>query len=293
VDKGLDYAWHGTINWDCFRNSGVRFIMRYFSYDSSKDLTGSELAQANAEGIAVGVVWETTANRMLGGWNAGVSDAQEADRRADALGMHGIPLYFACDWDAAENEQAAINGYMDGVISVIGKQRAGMYAGYWPLKRAWDAGKVTYGWQTYAWSGGNWDSRAQLRQVQNGVTVCGTSADWDESHADDFGQWPRPAQNVPVTEGTMMSSASQRWGSMRYYACVWEDGKINFKEGDSGNWFAVDATQAPVRSGVDLDIDDEGAVTLTYTNGYGEVCVYERKPGGGSWGWKSLKGKAL
>jgi peptidoglycan hydrolase-like protein with peptidoglycan-binding domain len=196
--RGIDYAWaNPKPSPSCLKSNGVGFIMRYFSNDSSKDLTQSELQNANANGIAVGVVWETTANRMLGGKSAGVSDAQAADSRAKSLGMGGIPLYFACDWDASESEQSAINAYLDGVISVIGKSRTGIYGGYWPVKRAFDAGKVTYGWQTYAWSGGNWDSRAQLRQVQNGVTVCGTSSDWDESHASDFGQWPRSGTTPP------------------------------------------------------------------------------------------------
>ncbi|MFI2206441.1 hypothetical protein ACH47Z_37915 [Streptomyces sp. NPDC020192] len=46
-----------------------------------------------------------------------------------------------------------------------------------------------WGWQTYAWSGGNWDSRAQLRQVQNDITVAGHDADLDQAMAADFGQW--------------------------------------------------------------------------------------------------------
>ena len=198
ANKGLDYAWHGVIDWSCFQQSGVTFIMRYFSYDASKDLTADELANANLHGISVGVVWETTANRMLQGHAAGSSDAAEANRRANSLGINGIPLYFACDFDATESDQTLINAYMDGVISVIGLARAGMYGGFYPVSRAFNARKITYGWQTYAWSGGQWDQRAQLRQVQNDVTVCSINADWDEQHATDFGQWPRPKGPDPM-----------------------------------------------------------------------------------------------
>jgi hypothetical protein len=157
-----------------------------------------------------------------------------AATRADDLGIDGIPLYFACDWDATEADQTAINAYMDGVISVIGKARAGMYAGYYPLKRAWDAGKLSYGWQTYAWSGGLWDTRAQLRQVQNDVTVCGVSADWDEAHAKDYGQWPRPtgdpmpAPAAPITvlpPGNWTTAVlSGPGGDGKQYSAYW-DGK--------------------------------------------------------------------
>jgi peptidoglycan hydrolase-like protein with peptidoglycan-binding domain len=196
--RGIDYAWaNPKPSPSCLKQNGVGFICRYFSYDPSKDLTSSELHNAVSNGIAVVVVWETTANRMLGGYNAGVSDAQETKKRLNSLGMGDNPAYFACDWDASEAEQSTINAYLDGAASIIGRAHTGMYAGYWPIKRAFDAGKIAYGWQTYAWSGGNWDSRAQLRQIQNGVTVCATSADWDESHSTDFAQYPRPGSTPP------------------------------------------------------------------------------------------------
>lgn len=197
MSKGIDYAWHGAINWSCLKSSGVTFIARYLSHDPSKDLTADEKNQANTNGIAVCVVWETTANRMLAGHDGGVADAKETDNRLKSLGMGGCPAYFACDWDASEADQAAINAYLDGAASIIGRPRTGMYSGYHPMRRAFDAGKITYGWQTYAWSGGAWDNRAQLRQTQNGVTVCGISADWDESVKSDYAQWPRPG--APTT----------------------------------------------------------------------------------------------
>jgi hypothetical protein len=196
--RGIDYAWHGALDFDCMRAAGVTFIMRYFSNDPTKDLSASELAAANAAGLPVGVVWETTADRMLGGSSAGWDDAHAADGMAMALGMRGIPIYFACDFDATEADQVLINSYLDGASSVIGRDRVGIYGGYWPVSRALDADRARWAWQTYAWSGGQWDARAQLRQVQNDVTVCGVSSDWDEAHAKDYGQWPRPGGD-PVT----------------------------------------------------------------------------------------------
>ena len=68
-----------------------------------------------------------------------------------------------------------------------GVARTGAYGGYYVIQRLFDAGKIKWGWQTYAWSGGQWDSRAQLRQVQNGI--AGGQMDEDTSEADDFGQW--------------------------------------------------------------------------------------------------------
>ena len=47
------------------------------------------------------------------------------------------------------------------------------------------------GWQTYAWSYGQWDARAQLRQVLNSVSVGGSvgCCDKDVAVAADYGQW--------------------------------------------------------------------------------------------------------
>jgi hypothetical protein len=210
MNRGLDYAWHGTLDWSCFTASGVTFIMRYLSTDPTKNLTAAELAAANSHGIAVGVIWETTANRMLGGYAAGIDDAARADADVHELGMVGVPVYFACDFDATEADQAPINLYLDGAASIIGRARTGMYGGYYPLSRAWSAGKLAYGWQTYAWSGGQWDARAQLRQVQNNVTVCGVSADWDEAHAADYGQWPRP-KGDPVSSPAPILQPGWKW----------------------------------------------------------------------------------
>ena len=97
------------------------------------------------------------------------------------------PIYFAIDFDAQTASRATLNAYFDGVASVLGRDRTGAYGGYWPISRLFDAGKIAYGWQTYAWSGGNWDPRAQLRQTQNGI--WGGGLDADQAVADDFGQW--------------------------------------------------------------------------------------------------------
>lgn len=172
--------------------AGVTFIARYLSPGGNpKNITKSEVNACLAAGLAICVVWETTATRILSGFAGGQSDATQADAMVKALGMAGIPIYFACDFDESPGQQAAVNAYLDGVASVIGRARTGIYGGYWPLKRALDAGKAKYGWQTYAWSGGNLDPRAQLYQYSNGHFLGGIQVDFDKSEATDFGQWPR------------------------------------------------------------------------------------------------------
>jgi Domain of unknown function (DUF1906)/Putative peptidoglycan binding domain len=187
--KGIDYSWADPKpSPAALRTKGVGFICRYLSNDPAKNLTKAEAGAALAAGIDVVLDWEYGANAMRNGYAQGVADATVAQQQAAALGFPAAPIYFSCDFDATPADQTAINAYLDGVASVIGLDRTGIYGGYWPVSRAFDAGKVTYGWQAYAWSGGNWDSRAQIRQTENGVTVAGVNADWDESMTADFGQ---------------------------------------------------------------------------------------------------------
>ena len=203
LSKGIDYAFTPHPSVSALKSAGVTFVCRYTSSDARNDANGKNLLPAEktallAAGFQLVIVCEEwAANRMLGGHSAGVADATHADAVVKALGLAGVPVYFACDFDATEAQQATINAYLDGCADVIGVARVGIYGGYYSVKRALDAGRAHWAWQTYAWSGGRWDTRAQLRQVQNGVTIGGASCDWDDSRAADFGQWPRPKPPAP------------------------------------------------------------------------------------------------
>lgn len=205
--RGVDYAW-GRPSPSTLHSSGYTFAARYLSYDTTgKNLSASEATALRHAGVDVVVVWEWGANDVLRGFAEGVTEAKEAERQALADGMPaGRPIYFAIDFDAGSAQEASIEAYFDGVASVIGRGRAGAYAGYYEIKRLFDAHKITWGWQTYAWSGGLWDARAQLRQVKNGVNIGGVDCDLDNAVAADFGQWghtgappPPPPPPPPTT----------------------------------------------------------------------------------------------
>lgn len=203
--KGIDYAFSPHPSTTAIKAVGAKFVCRYVSSFAPNDHNGKNLLPAERTalldaGLSIVIVSEEGSSRMKQGRAAGVADAQHADAVVKALGMPGLPVYFACDFDAAPGDQAAINNYLDGAASVIGRNRTGIYGGYYPVRRALDAGKAQFAWQTYAWSGGQWDSRAQLRQVKNGVKVGGASCDIDESRAADYGQWPRPGAVAVVTQ---------------------------------------------------------------------------------------------
>lgn len=211
---GVDYAW-GRPGPTALKSVGAHFVCRYLSHDTTgKNLDHAEASQLSAAGIALVVVWETAADRALDGHAAGAADARAADQQARACGMpKDRPIYFAVDFDATPGQQSAINAYLDGAASVIGRSRVGIYGGYYPVKRALDGGHAKWAWQTYAWSGGQWDQRAQLQQYSNDHVVGGVGVDYDRGMVGDFGQWkvsgtsPKPTP-APPFPGRLLQLAS-------------------------------------------------------------------------------------
>jgi hypothetical protein len=195
---GIDWAW-GTPKPAALKAAGVKFACRYLSHDPSKNLDPAEAKALAAAGLDIVVVWETTAARALSGRTFGRMDAREALAQARACGIpNGQAIYFAVDFDETAGQAAQVAAYFKGVHDVLDHVGAadmprsypvGAYGGFWTIKRLFDAKLIDYGWQTYAWSGGHWDTRAQLQQYSNGHTLGGVSCDYNRATADDFGQW--------------------------------------------------------------------------------------------------------
>ena len=175
---------------------GYQFVARYLSGDpaSGKDLTASEMQSLEAGGLDIVLTWETDGTDCQNGMSAGVSDAQAAEAEVESIGAPTTrPIYFAVDFDADSSDASACNAYFQGVASVLGLNRTGVYGGYYIVNELMSAGLATWGWQTYAWSNGQWDSAAQLRQTADGVD--NDELDGDEGMVADFGQF---GPNAPV-----------------------------------------------------------------------------------------------
>lgn len=202
---GIDYAYGGPPSAAALHRAGVEFVCRYLApLPNSKVLTRAEAEALSGDGIWIVVVFEWTATRALAGTAAGVADAKLARRQVQALGMpDGRPIYFAVDFAASSAQIPAIVAYFQGVSSVLGKDGCGVYGGYSVVTAVLDAGVCSWACQTYAWSLGRWDPRAQIRQYSNNHTIGGVSCDYDLAVADDYGQWrvgvaPPDSGEVPV-----------------------------------------------------------------------------------------------
>lgn len=180
--QGIDFGWGGpTASW--MQSQGYKFGASYLSPDFSKNWPSNLIRSYEKSGISCVFVWESTAQRSLEGYAAGRTDARWAISQAAPFNVRVI--YFAVDFDETPGQAPAVASYFRGVDSVLPVSKAGVYGGYYVVKRILDAHLASYAWQTYAWSGGQWDARAQLQQYFNGNTY-----DLDRSVAKDYGQIP-------------------------------------------------------------------------------------------------------
>jgi hypothetical protein len=201
---GLDYA-GGRPGGAAIKAAGFSFVVRYLTSGGvelpGKLLTPAEMADLAAHDVMVACNYEKAADRMLDGYAAGVSDAQEATAVCLSLGHPSThAAYFSADFDATPAQQAEIDDYLRGCASVIGLDRVGIYGGYWVVKRCLDNHTATWAWQGSGWSPRNPDGsvlidhRAHIFQRLGTVTVGGVECDVNEALQPDFGQHPTSAR---------------------------------------------------------------------------------------------------
>lgn len=199
---GVDYS-SGRPSHAALKTAGAKFAGRYIGSQvrkagrDAKWLSPSEATSLHGDGLDIVVIFETGAKRADGGRAAGLADAHTA---VAELAYCGAPassaVYFAVDWDAEVGP--LIIAYFKAVAEVLGLARVGAYGGYRVIKALFDVRLITYGMQTYAWSGGKWDARAQIQQYSNGRMIGGASVDYDRAMHTDFGQWPAKAAPTPT-----------------------------------------------------------------------------------------------
>lgn len=213
----IDIAWDRPTTAQ-IKATGAVGVLRYFSTDSTKNLTAAEVADYHANGLGVADVWETTETRATQGYQAGVDDANlaEGQRAADGLPA-GAPIYFAVDTDT---DWASVADYFRGTHDVLGNDaagipRSGVYGGLAVINGAHAAGFRRL-WQTVAWSGGVRSPYAVL--YQNGSTVLGGNADVNDILAADWGQYPSPnaggdiVLDAPTAAQIKQLAADGVWG---------------------------------------------------------------------------------
>jgi hypothetical protein len=179
---GVDYAW-GKVPYDALKKAGVKYALRYISHDTGKDLSLAEKRALHARGIKVGLVFETTAKRALAGKDAGAWDARFSRDRCKSLGLADIPVFFAVDWDATDADKPHIAEYLRGAVSVLGRERVGVYGSFYVVGYMASHDVCDYLWQTYAWSGGFEHDQAHVLQYSNSHVIGGLSCDYNHARS--------------------------------------------------------------------------------------------------------------
>ena len=187
---GVDYS-YSRPNPTKLYQAKVRFVVRYLSYNSEKNLTKAEVTRLKKAGLDIVSNWENKAGDQRGGRSAGIEHAKAAWKQHLACGGPADrPVYFSVDWDATTTELKTCFEYLKGCIDTLGWQRVGVYGGYRTIDFMADRG-IRWLWQTYAWSGGRWDSRTHLQQYSNNKSLAGGLVDYNRSMQADFGQWSK------------------------------------------------------------------------------------------------------
>lgn len=197
--EGIDYSWArpGGRN---IKNAGKQFVVRYLWPDGEggKGLDASELADLVNNGLEIVLVYQAGTNTILGGRSVGVQQANVAQAEINRLGLpKNSPVYFAADWDAQPNEQAAIDDFLNGAASVIGRERVGIYGSAAVMARTMASKTASWFWQTYAWSRGQVTQGIHLYQYLNGQNLNG-AVDFCRTSLDNYGQVSKAGQIAPT-----------------------------------------------------------------------------------------------
>lgn len=203
TDQGLDYS-YSRPPIAAIKAGGYVFVSRHlcwkYPHTIGKIITPAERDALLASGIDIYLNWEYDAQDCLRGASGGRIDATEAVSQAQALDYPaGATIYHSADWDVTDAQKPTVAYYFSAAraIEQDAGYRTGCYSGYWTIKYLFDHMVIDDGWQAYAWSGGLWDTRAALRQVQNGITVGGADCDLDERVGTAY-SWLKPARDPEV-----------------------------------------------------------------------------------------------
>lgn len=217
TDKVIDYAWSsGFPNAKAIRDAGFVGVMRYLSHDAAKDLSPAERDDLRANGLSIGLIFESIANRAAQGRDAGVIDGAFANQRANALGYpDDCTLWYAVDFDATVTQ---VQPYFDGVASVGGRRSAPY--GSFAICEGVRCGGVP--WQTIAWSHGKRSTRAGLLQNVFG----GTTGRYDSNDVliADYGQWSIEPEPQPEDDMALFDSIEAFRKEVRAALPGWQDG---------------------------------------------------------------------
>lgn len=173
-----------------FKSDGYEFVCRYLVLSGWKMLTLEEADLLSSSGLRIVSVFETTADRALGGRQAGLQDGAAAVQAARQVGQpDGSAIYFAVDFDADAAQMPTIIEYIQAAGEASPSFLTGVYGSYAVVEAMKASGACTHFWQTYAWSNGAKADFIHIYQYENDIVVNGVQIDRDESYGNEGWWW--------------------------------------------------------------------------------------------------------
>ncbi|MCD8358722.1 MAG: DUF1906 domain-containing protein [Oscillospiraceae bacterium] len=200
--KGIDTATPLTAaTASAVKAAGYAFAGRYLVPASGtlkwKALTAPEAKRISDAGLRLLTVWETSADRVLGGATAGAADGAQAYTCAKAIDMptDGI-IYFAVDYEATDAQMDTIAAYLQAARAQTEEYEIGVYGSYRVVEAMAARGVCKGFWQCLAWSYGQRSDALTVYQGEFNRTVGGVSVDIDDCpDMDAAGIWDYTSKN--------------------------------------------------------------------------------------------------
>ncbi|MDR6883005.1 DUF1906 domain-containing protein [Bacillus sp. 3255] len=173
-----------------FAAAGYAFVGRYLvPANYKKAMTKAESRLINQAGIDIISVFETTANRALGGRTAGLNDGYTAVEVAKQVGQpEGSTIYTAVDFDVTAAQMPIVLEYIKGFSEATPRYNTGVYGSYTVINAAMAERVCSRFWQTYAWSRGKKANKIHIYQYKNDITENGIGVDLNEGY-EGLGSW--------------------------------------------------------------------------------------------------------
>jgi peptidoglycan hydrolase-like protein with peptidoglycan-binding domain len=171
--------------------TGIEFVCRYLvpARYAHKRITKAEAQNITNAGMKIVCVFESTADRVKGGAEAGRIDGKLALAETKLVGQPiGTTVYFAVDYDAPATDYDIIEEYLRNAFVELPGYAVGVYGSYAVVEEMYRRKACTHFWQTYAWSKGKLSEHTNVYQYKNGVNVCGINADLNNSFGNE-GWW--------------------------------------------------------------------------------------------------------
>lgn len=189
---------------------GYEAVIRYVSYDDSKDMLAGERDRILNAGMDVGLVFEATAAGPLGGAGPGTRDGRRMFQRMQALGCPpGMCAYWAMDTNVSPSDWPALEDYGRTFLAELqGVYPAGHYGESDVIDHLMDLGLIDYGWFAGAtsWSNGRITPNAHLVQ-RVGNAPAGT--DRNDVQRTPWGSWLQAAAGLHTAgSGTPLNPAT-------------------------------------------------------------------------------------